>query len=74
VTAIREQVASAVGLIVQQTRFACSSRRIAHHRSHWCRDWKIQLQDLFEYVFGFTYSYKTDGYYTGCDAVPQVLR
>ena len=33
---------------------------------------KIQLQDIFQYVeTGFTAEHKTDGYFTGCDAVPE---
>ena len=73
VTAIREQVASAVDLIVQQTRFACGSRKITRITEvTGVETGKIQLQDLFEYVeTGFTSDHKTDGYYTGCDAVPE---
>ncbi|MDB5928764.1 MAG: CpaF family protein [Polaromonas sp.] len=73
VTAIREQVASAVDLIVQQTRFACGSRKITRITEvTGVETGKIQLQDLFEYVeTGFTPEGKTDGYYTGCDAVPE---
>lgn len=73
VTAIREQVASAVDLIVQQTRFACGSRKITRITEvTGVETGKIQLQDLFQYVeTGFTADHKTDGYYTGCDAVPE---
>lgn len=73
VTAIREQVASAVDLIVQQTRFACGSRKITRITEvTGVETGKIQLQDLFQYVeTGFTPEHKTDGYYTGCDAVPE---
>ena len=73
VTAIREQVASAVDLIVQQTRFACGSRKITRITEiTGVETGKIQLQDLFEYIeTGFTTEGKTTGYYTGCDAVPE---
>lgn len=73
VTAIREQVASAVDLIVQQTRFACGSRKITRITEvTGVETGKIQLQDLFEYVeTGFTPEHKTDGFFTGCDAVPE---
>ncbi len=73
VTAIREQVASAVDLIVQQTRFACGSRKITRITEvTGVESGKIQLQDIFQYVeTGFTAEHKTDGYFTGCDAVPE---
>ncbi|RYG08906.1 MAG: CpaF family protein, partial [Burkholderiales bacterium] len=73
VTAIREQVASAVDLIVQQTRFACGSRKITRITEvTGVETGKIQLQDLFQFVeTGFTAERKTDGYFTGCDAVPE---
>jgi len=73
VTAIREQVASAVDIIVQQTRFACGSRKITRITEvTGVESGKIQLQDLFEFVeTGFTAERKTDGYFTGCDAVPE---
>ncbi|CAB5691681.1 Type IV secretion system protein virB11 [Delftia tsuruhatensis] len=73
VTAIREQVASAVDLIVQQTRFACGSRKITRITEvTGVESGKIQLQDLFEFVeTGFTPERKTAGYFTGCDSVPE---
>ncbi|MDR2851847.1 MAG: Flp pilus assembly complex ATPase component TadA [Burkholderiaceae bacterium] len=73
VTAIREQVASAVDIIVQQTRFACGSRKITRITEvTGVESGKIQLQDLFEFVeTGFTVDRKTDGHFTGCDAVPE---
>ncbi len=73
VTAIREQVASAVDVVVQQTRYACGSRKI----SKICEvtgveSGKIQLQDLFAFVeTGFGADGKVQGYYTGCGAVPE---
>lgn len=73
VTAIREQVASAVDIVVQQTRYACGSRKI----SKICEvtgveSGKIQLQDLFEFVeTGFSSDHKVQGYFTACGAVPE---
>ena len=50
VTAIREQVASAVDLIVQQTRFPCGSRKITKvSEVVGVESGTIQLQDIFEY-------------------------
>ncbi|RMX04873.1 FHA domain-containing protein [Corticibacter populi] len=73
VTAIREQVASAVDIIVQQTRFACGSRKITRITEvTGVESGKIQLLDLFQFVeTGVTEDHKTAGYFTGCDAVPE---
>ena len=73
ITAIREQVASAVDIIVQQTRFACGSRKITKITElTGVESGKIQLQDIFEYIeIGLTENNKTDGYYTACDAIPE---
>jgi pilus assembly protein CpaF len=46
--AIREQIASAINLIVQQTRFACGARRIvAITEVTGTESGRIQMQDLF---------------------------
>lgn len=73
IVAIREQVASAVDIIVQQTRFACGSRKITKITEvTGVESGKIQLQDIFEYIeTGVTENHKTDGYYTACDAIPE---
>lgn len=73
IVAIREQVASAVDIIVQQTRFACGSRKITKITEvTGVESGKIQLQDIFEYIeTGITESHKTNGYYTACDAIPE---
>jgi pilus assembly protein CpaF len=48
VQAIREQVCSAVDLIVQQTRFSCGSRRVTHVTEvSGMESGVIQLQDVF---------------------------
>ncbi len=50
VTAIREQVASAVHLIVQQTRFPCGSRKITKVTEVvGIESGTVQLQDIFEF-------------------------
>ncbi len=50
VTAIREQVASAVHLIVQQTRFPCGSRKITKVTEVvGVESGTVQLQDIFEF-------------------------
>lgn len=50
VSAIREQVASAVNIIVQQTRYACGSRKITKITEvTGIEGGTIQLQDIFEF-------------------------
>ncbi len=50
VTAIREQVASAVDMIIQQTRFPCGSRKITKVTEVvGVESGTVQLQDIFEY-------------------------
>ena len=73
ITAIREQVASAIDIIVQQTRFACGSRKISKITEvTGVESGKIQLQDIFEFVeTGVDQNHKTDGYYSACDAIPE---
>jgi len=72
ITAIREQVASGVDIIVQQTRFACGSRKITHITEiTGVEAGKIQLQDIF--VFrqkGIGKDGKVDGYFDVCDFIP----
>jgi pilus assembly protein CpaF len=73
VTAIREQVASAIDIVVQQTRFACGTRKITHIcEVTGVESGKIQLQDIFEFrQTGVDANGKTQGYYTGCGFVPE---
>ncbi|WP_279211354.1 ATPase, T2SS/T4P/T4SS family [Delftia acidovorans] len=74
--AIREQIASAVDIIVQQTRFACGTRLVTHIcEVSGMESGKIQLQELFRFANkgygaqanGLT---KVQGLFTGCDVVP----
>lgn len=71
--AIREQVSSAVHLIVQQTRFACGTRRVTSV-TEVCgmESGKVQLQELFRFQpqgYGGPDG-KMRGHFTGCDMVP----
>jgi pilus assembly protein CpaF len=72
-TAIREQIASAVDLVVQQTRFACGTRMVTSITEiSGMESGKIQIQELFRFV---NQGYrgpngKVQGYFTGCDIVP----
>jgi len=74
-TAIREQITSAVDLVVQQTRFACGSRKVTCITEiTGMESGKIQLQDVFRFVTkgygGERGDHKVQGYFTGCGMVP----
>ena len=75
VAAIREQIASAINLIVQQTRFKCGSRKItAITEVTGVESGCIQLQDIF--VFrrdGYTPEGKVKGWFAATGAVPEFL-
>ncbi|HJV70297.1 ATPase, T2SS/T4P/T4SS family [Ideonella sp.] len=73
VTAIREQVASAVDIIVQQTRFACGTRKITSIvEVTGVESGKIQLQEMFAFVqTGVGPDGKTAGHFTGRGSVPE---
>lgn len=72
-TAIREQICSAVDIIVQQTRFACGTRMVTNITEiTGMESGKIQVQELFKFV---NQGYrgpngKVSGFFTGCDMVP----
>jgi pilus assembly protein CpaF len=72
VLAIREQVASAVDIIVQQARMSDGTRRITSiSEVTGVENGTVQLQELFEFKrIGFKPDGGIIGYYTGCNAVP----
>jgi pilus assembly protein CpaF len=72
-TAIREQIASAVHIVVQQTRFACGSRKVTSITEITGIDsGKIQMQELFRFMNQGYHGAgnKVSGYFTGCDMAP----
>ncbi|WP_225780822.1 ATPase, T2SS/T4P/T4SS family [Xenophilus sp. Marseille-Q4582] len=75
VTAIREQIASAVNLVVQQTRFKCGSRKItAITEVTGVESGTIQMQDLF--VFkpeGFGEDGRVRGQFVATGAIPEFI-
>ena len=73
VSAIREQIASAIDIVVQQTRFACGTRKVTHIcEVTGVESGRIQLQDIFEFrQTGVDSAGKTQGYFTGCGFVPE---
>ncbi|MES9949374.1 MAG: ATPase, T2SS/T4P/T4SS family [Candidatus Thiodiazotropha sp.] len=72
VTAIREQIASAVNIIVQQTRYACGSRKISKITEvTGIEGSTIQLQDIFEFrQRGFNEQGKVWGEFVASGFVP----
>ena len=75
--AIREQIASAVDIIIQQTRFACGSRKVTSIAEiSGIENGKIQLQELFRFEqrgYGASSSGGTgrvQGAFSGCNAIP----
>jgi pilus assembly protein CpaF len=71
--AIREQISSAVDMVVQQTRFACGTRMVTSITEiAGMESGKIQVQELFKFVnLGYSgVGGKVRGYFTGCDMVP----
>jgi pilus assembly protein CpaF len=73
VTAIREQVASAVDVVVQVSRFGCGARKITHITEiTGVESGRIQMQDLFNFIqTGIDANHKTVGHYTGCGSTPE---
>lgn len=75
--AIREQIASAVDIVVQQTRFGCGSRKVTSITElTGIESGKIQIQELFRYAAkGYGPAdergvRRVQGYFTGCNTVP----
>ncbi len=70
--AIRDQIASAVDIIVQQTRFACGSRKITSI-AEVCgiESGRIQLQEIFNFRrLGRRHDGGVAGAFGACDCVP----
>jgi pilus assembly protein CpaF len=72
-SAIREQIASAVDIIVQQTRFSCGKRMVTHIvEITGIESGTIQVQELFKFMHRGhdPETGRLQGYFTGCDMVP----
>lgn len=74
-SAIREQVASAIDIIVQQSRLSDGSRKIVKIVEVTGREADvIQLQDIFEFKqTGFDKTGKVEGYYTATGNIPYFI-
>ena len=72
VTAIREQIASAVNLIVQQTRFPCGSRRVTSITEvTGVESGRIQLAEIFRFNRKGYIDGKTQGEFVATGQVPE---
>jgi pilus assembly protein CpaF len=70
--AIREQIQSAVDIVVQQIRFACGSRIVTSITEvTGIESGKIQLQEIFRFqAQGTAGQGKVRGVFSACDLVP----
>lgn len=70
--AIREQIVSAVDIIVQQTRFSCGTRKITYITEvTGIESGKIQIQDLFKFQKErLDEKSRVVGHFRHCDAIP----
>jgi pilus assembly protein CpaF len=70
--AIRDQIASAVDILVQQTRFACGSRKITSITEvTGMENGRLQMQEIFRFNHsGYGADGKVRGTFVGCDLVP----
>lgn len=78
-SAIRDQISSAVDIIVQQTRFSCGSRKVTSITEvTGMESGKLQLQEIYRFQ---SQGYASDakgqpriqGHFTACDMVPTFL-
>ena len=74
-SAIREQIASAINLVVQQTRLADGSRKVVKIVEVTGREGDvIQMQDIFEFrQTGFDDQGRIQGYYTATGNIPYFI-
>ncbi|MBA3253272.1 MAG: Flp pilus assembly complex ATPase component TadA [Burkholderiaceae bacterium] len=70
--AIRDQIASAVDILVQQTRFACGSRKITSITEvTGMENGRLQMQEIFRFNrTGYGEDGKVRGAFVACDLVP----
>ncbi|WP_299598351.1 ATPase, T2SS/T4P/T4SS family [uncultured Microbulbifer sp.] len=73
VTAIREQISSAVHLVVQQSRFACGARKITSiSEITGVEGTTVQISEIFRYrELGFDANGKTRGHFEATGNVPE---
>lgn len=75
VSAIREQIASAIHLIVQLTRFPCGSRKVTQVTEvSGCTDGIVQMQDVYHFKkTGLDEDYRTQGEFLANGITPDFV-
>jgi pilus assembly protein CpaF len=75
VAAIREQIASAIHMVVQLTRFPCGSRKITQITEVLnCTDGVIQMQDIFVFrKTGLDAEFRTQGRFEATGVIPDFV-
>lgn len=73
--AIREQIASAINMIVQLTRFPCGSRKVTQITEVLgCSDGVVQMQDIFKFnKTGVDDQYVTTGNFAPTEIIPSFV-
>jgi pilus assembly protein CpaF len=73
VSAIREQIASAVDMVVQLTRFPCGSRKVTQITEiTGCSDGTVQMQDIYSFrKTGVDAAFRTVGHFVAAGTVPE---
>lgn len=78
IRAVREQIGSAIDLVIQQTRFGCGSRKITAVTEIVGMDYEegiVQLEDIFTFVEeGYGEDGKIQGYHQATGYVPKFFR
>ena len=73
IVAIREQIASAIHLIVQQTRFACGARKVTNiSEITGMENGRVQLGEIFRFVqSGYDDSHRVRGHFAATGLIPE---
>lgn len=73
IVAIREQIASAIHLIVQQTRFACGARKVTNiSEITGMENGRIQLGEIFRFVqSGYDDGHRVRGHFAATGLIPE---
>jgi pilus assembly protein CpaF len=72
ISAVREQIASAIDVVVQQTRFSCGARKVTSITEiTGMENGKIQTQEIFRFDrHGCGDDGRVSGSFVGCDTIP----
>jgi pilus assembly protein CpaF len=73
IIAIREQIASAIHLIVQQTRFSCGARKVTNiSEITGMENGRLQLGEIFRFVqTGYDADHRVQGHFVATGLIPE---